>query len=366
MGGADTKFVHLLPLLAKEYEVTVVPNRQEQYEQMEWRAWLDGLGVRACRREELPARLAGWAVSLCNVNFLKDGIAMDMKLRGLKVAWSSEMMWHHEGELGCTLLRLFDKVLYVSPVQRAVLEPGYICAVNHTEPDGIPIETMGGQFCGSIPATGGNAPLPWVITGNYVDPSRFPFFDRAVCREPDAPLVIGRLSRPDPDKFPDDFPEFYEGLGVDSVKFRVMAWSEQLAERWKGHRFDDRWDLLPQLTEDTVPFLHSLDVFVYQLGSRFSESWGRAVVEAMLTGVVPVVSRDSRHHLRNLVTHGESGFLCDSPEDFGKWTRLLARDAALRHRMSRQAREHAVTKLCDAEAHRRLWRLVFDEDQPAA
>src|ERR1051325_9706764 len=95
-----------------------------------------------------------------------------------------------------------------------------------------------------------------------------------------------------------------------------MAWSEEMARVYRRHRFDARWDLLPKETESQVKFLHSLDLFVYSLGPNFSESWGRSVVEAMLTGAVPLVPADAWPHLKDLVPHGKGGFLCASNGEF--------------------------------------------------
>jgi hypothetical protein len=53
---------------------------------------------------------------------------------------------------------------------------------------------------------------------------------------------------------------------------------------------------------------HSLDLFVYLLGHRIKESWGRAVVEGMLTGCVPVLP--AGHQFHKLTAHRESGFIC--------------------------------------------------------
>lgn len=179
------------------------------------------------------------------------------------------------------------------------------------------------------------------------------------------PLVAGRLSRPDPDKFPPDFPRSYEGLlarGRD-VRFRVMAWSPEVAARYAGHEFDARWDLLPARAEPSVKFLGSLDLFVYALGAKFAESWGRSTVEAMLTGAVPLISGGKeglRHHLRHLVPHGTAGFHCEGRRGFAAAARELADDAALRSRMSRAAADYARDVLCDAKKHRQLWRSLLE------
>ncbi len=204
----------------------------------------------------------------------------------------------------------------------------------------------------------------------------FPFSERA--RVADAPLVIGRLSRPDPAKFPADFPEFYESLDVGkggraraasagprsarpaTTRFRVMAWSEELAKVYARHRFDARWDLLPKAAESQVAFLHSLDLFVYSLGPTFRESWGRSTVEAMLTGAVPLVPRGGGHHLENLVPHGKAGFLCAGPEEYREHVARLRADALLRKKLSRAARRHAENELCNRAEHLRVWRAALE------
>jgi len=42
--------------------------------------------------------------------------------------------------------------------------------------------------------------------------------------------------------------------------------------------------LLPVLQQEAPAFLQSLDLFVYSLSGELRESWGRCVVEAMLSG----------------------------------------------------------------------------------
>ena len=350
VGGADTKLAHTLWLLHRDYDMTVVPNTREQLEQAEWREWLHGLGIKTALLEELPRKLEGWAVSLCNGQFWAGGVAVEARARGLRVAWSSEMMWHHPLEQTAAQWGLIDKVLYTSEVQRVALEPAY-------------------------------AGVPGVVVGNYIAPELFPWQDRTQERR-FGEFVIGRLSRPDPGKYPRDFPESYQRLGLKNVRYRVMAWSEQLRgiyERAAGilpaesgggpagkmpaarSRFRGTWDLLEALAEPTVGFLQSLDLFVYDLREDCSESWGRAVVEAMLTGAVPLVPDHPRHHLRHIVPHGVGGFLCSTNDDWPEHAQRLQEDEVLRQKMSKAAREFAVHELCHAAKHRAAWREVFED-----
>jgi glycosyltransferase involved in cell wall biosynthesis len=118
---------------------------------------------------------------------------------------------------------------------------------------------------------------------------------------------------------------------------------------------------LPAMNEEPLRFLQSLDLFVYSVAPNLRESWGRAIVEAMLSGVVPLLPAGTRHHLRNLVKHGESGFLCENDEDFGKYARILENDRQLLANCSRRAREDAVTRLCAAPEHIRLWEKAFPD-----
>ena len=79
------------------------------------------------------------------------------------------MMWHHKGELDAVNKGIIDKVLYTSEIQKQKLSPKY-----------------------------GN--LPFTITGNYINAEFFPRLER----EERNHIGIGRLSRPDPDKYPEN------------------------------------------------------------------------------------------------------------------------------------------------------------------
>ncbi len=317
VGGADTKLVHLLLLLHKHCSITVVPNHESRLREREWAKFLDRLGIRAAVLGRLPQTLEGFAISLSNGRFFTDRIAHRAKERGLKIIWSSEMMWHHPAELEAVRAGVVDHVLYVSEFQKAALAPGY----------------------GS---------LPWSITGNYIDPREFPYIERR-----HASFTIGRLSRAAWEKYPENFPVFYESLALPDTGFRVMAWSDELARKYRWHRWDERWELLGEHEETQLKFLHSLDLFVYPLGHTFRESWGRSTVEAMLTGCVPLVPRG--HQFESLIEHGESGFLCGEFAEWQEHALRLRLDCPYRQRIARQTHEHAAQELCDAEAHRKVW-----------
>ena len=78
VGGAGTKVTHLLRLLANDYDWTCVPNTAEQYADVKVRRWLARRGIKAARWEELPQRLDGWGLCICNTWWLLEGRASCM------------------------------------------------------------------------------------------------------------------------------------------------------------------------------------------------------------------------------------------------------------------------------------------------
>jgi glycosyltransferase involved in cell wall biosynthesis len=137
-----------------------------------------------------------------------------------------------------------------------------------------------------------------------------------------------------------------------------MAWDDSLKDKYKWHRFDDRWDLLSPNQETQLDFLHSLDIFMYQLGHKFTESWGRSTVEAMLTGAIPFVQ--TGHNFENLIEHGVSGFILDDFQEIRSHVHKIYHDSSLRKQVSLNCAQYARRHLCDREQHRKIWKEALD------
>jgi glycosyltransferase involved in cell wall biosynthesis len=268
--------------------------------------------------KDLPKQLDGVALAICEKEFFLSGKGLEVKRRGLKLVWSNEMMWAFPGEAEAVKQGLIDRVLFVSEFQAKAFANIY----NGT---------------------------PSFNVGNYIDPDDYAWRERKNAR-----FTIGRLSRADPKKYPMDFPVFYESLGLNDVRYRVMAWNHDLQKQYRWHRFGPEWELLTERKEPALKFLYSLDLFLYPLGHRVKESWGRAVVEAMLTGCVPIVP--AGHQFHKLMTHGATGFICQEFSEFKAAVRELYENYPLRMRTGRQAAEFAREKLCNPEEHRNRWK----------
>ena len=272
LGGAATKIRHLLRLLHKEVDFTVILTHPCWRRNKQVMSFLKELNIPHCMVKDLPRRVSGVVLAICELQFFSSGVAQRLKDKGLRIVWSNEMMWEFKGEAEAVKAGLIDRVLCLSPLQWNVFKEMYR----------------------GVPST---------MVGNYIDPDDFHWRERR-----NETFTIGRLSRPDPVKFPLDFPNFYELLGLGDVRYRVMAWSEKMTKQYRWHRFGPEWELLPKNKMASLDFLWSLDVFVYPLGHRFKESWGRVVVEAMLTGCPPLVPVG--HHFHNMLVDEESGYLC--------------------------------------------------------
>lgn len=317
IGGASTKLGHLIQLLRRDFKIKVILPHVGFAKDKDVRQLTEPHGIRCLLLKDLPKGLDAVALAMCELHFFSSGTARQVKACGLKLVWSNEMMWPFKGEAEAAKEGLIDRVLFVSEFQASAFA-----------------EIHRG--------------VPSFVTGNYIDPDDYAWRERR-----NSVFTLGRLSRPDPKKYPLDFPAFYEEMRLPDARYRVMAWSDELRKHYRWHRFGPEWELLGERKEAALKFLYSLDLFLYPLGHRIKESWGRAVVEAMLTGCVPLVP--AGHQFHRLMVHGESGFICLEFREFKEAVWELYENYPYRQKISRQCAEHARECLCNPEAHRRIW-----------
>jgi hypothetical protein len=318
VGGAATKIRDLIKLLAPHVPgiVLIVPDKGWSQNSFVKRL-VNNYSMQVRYLAEVTSCATGVVLAICETAFFASGAAERLKSKGHRVVWSNDMMWEFKGEREAVRRGIVDRVIFVSEGQRQVFSELY----SEVEQRMIP---------------------------NFVDPTGFPYTDRQ-----NPVFTIGRLSRPDPVKYPIDFPVFYEKLGIEDVRYRVQAWSDDLRKVYNWHQFGPEWDLLPSNKVSAVEFLSSLDLFIYPLGHRVKESWGRSTVEAMLTGCVPLVPRG--HNFEQMIVHGESGFICEGFSEYRMVARRLYASRSLRERIGRQAAMHARLALCNEDDHRRRW-----------
>ncbi|WP_071797527.1 glycosyltransferase [Natronohydrobacter thiooxidans] len=174
-----------------------------------------------------------------------------------------------------------------------------------------------------------DAPVTDIDWKNLLDPREWPF-DPEPKGPPLEPIIIGRHARPDPLKWPDTREEAALAYLADNPRFevRILGGGPFLEELY-GTPLPANWVVTP-FGYDTVPgFLAGLDAYVYFHSSRWSEAFGRNIMEALACGLVtvlaPVFSRE----------FGDAALYC-TPSDVGPMLLELAADpeawAAQRHR----------------------------------
>lgn len=90
--------------------------------------------------------------------------------------------------------------------------------------------------------------------------------------------------------------------------------------------------------------------------SSIAENWPRIGFEAMSSGSVLIV--DNAGGWKQMIEHGKTGWLCDSPHDFIHYASKMACEPEMRRDMALAAREKAET-LGGLNESARSWRHVF-------
>ena len=88
------------------------------------------------------------------------------------------------------------------------------------------------------------------------------------------------------------------------------------------------------------------------------ENWPRAGLEAMAAGV-PVVTQDA-WGWREMILHGDTGFLGSDDCELAHWAATLAYDEPLRLRMVRRARERLCDELASETVLWSAWERLFE------
>ena len=100
--------------------------------------------------------------------------------------------------------------------------------------------------------------------------------------------VIGRHSRPDPLKWPDDARDVLAAYPDDpACRVRILGGGPFLSNLVGA--IPSNWEVLPFNALQPKAFLETIDFFVYFHNSRWVEAFGLAAVEAMASGTVCVL-----------------------------------------------------------------------------
>jgi hypothetical protein len=329
IGGANTECWHTVRLWRQHgLAVTLIPTwrRDER-----WQRRLEAIGCRIApsrpdRLDRVPDLPGSVVVSFCNSRFLRR--AQRLRELGCRIVWLNCMTWlfaeerRHYRRHGT-----FDVYVFQSDYQQSQLEP-------QLERFGLQPEQ-----CRRIRGAFWADEFPFVPLGHV----------------PGEPLVLGRIGRTDPDKYATDTWSLY-GRMQPPVRVRVLGWDRRI-ERKVGR--PPQWaECLAVGAESAAAFYGSVHCLV-PLNGGAAENWPRCGLEAMASGV-PVVA-ENRWGWKEMIRHGETGLLWNTPDELVDCVQVLGRDEALRLRIARQARQSLEADLANPQVLWAGWESVFRE-----
>jgi glycosyltransferase involved in cell wall biosynthesis len=326
LGGANTELWHTIKLWRRfGVKVTLVPTWKAD---RGWRVCLDALGCRTVESnpddlQNVPGLKGGIVVSLCNTKFL--AAAQRFRELDCRIVWLGCMNWlFPEERLHYRKHGPFHFHVFQSRYQRDQLAP-------------------------QLRRFGWRNEQGAVIRG-ALDLDEFPW--RPLPHTAGGPLVLGRVSRPDADKFPRDLWQQFSRIDRP-VQYRILGWSKEAAAR---AGLPPRWaECLPPCGQPVPQFLGALHALAPGLGAAV-ENWPRYALESMAAGV-PLVVEETGGTVE-MIEHGQTGYLCESVEEMAGYVERLADDEPGRMRMIVAARA-AVERLADPAVLWEQWREVF-------
>ncbi|MDR3108767.1 MAG: glycosyltransferase [Planctomycetaceae bacterium] len=328
MGGANTECWHTVKLWRNNgIEVHFVPTWG--YEPI-WKEKLDAIGcvthlVTPESLESVPDLAGAITVGFCNEEYINN--AARLRNIGCKIVWVNCMTFLFEHEI-----KFFeesghaDAMIYQSEFQRNEIEPRL-------------------RSLGYDPASG------HLIRGAFEH--RDWLYHPLPHKQCEA-FVIGRAARPDLDKWSSNTWKIYENVQYANKKGLMLGTSNQALEKM-GCPPDWISCLRPMAMK--AELFYSLLHCMLPVNGGARENWSRAGLEAFATGV-PVVAQDA-WGWREMIDHGETGFLGKCDEELSHYTAMLAYDETLRMRII----ENAYKKLIEVHANSDLiwkgWNEVF-------
>lgn len=134
------------------------------------------------------------------------------------------------------------------------------------------------------------------------------------------------------------------------VKFMVVSGSDNVEFSGAFDYHYERWS-----SEHEVAQLQAMDIGLMPLtDDEYTRGkCGFKLLQYMACGVAPIASDVGFN--REIIRHGENGFLVSSDKEMAHYIRLLARDPFLRHRIAVQARRTVVERFSLKVATQQLW-----------
>ena len=329
LGGACTELWHTIKLWRSfDLDVHLIPTGKPP---VRWRALVDGIGC--ATHEVVPEQLetldelhGSTVISFCNSEFL----AQTHRFRemGCKLVWVNCMTWLFEAERKIyTEQGLFDTFVFQSEFQQAELEP-------------------------QLEAYGYKPEKGHLIHGAF-SLDELVFNPRP--HEPNETFVIGRMARPDLDKWSSNTWPIYNSIQFANKRAMMLGVDDRVQEKLGP---TPPWaDCLRPMAIPVSQFLSNLHCLM-PINGGARENWPRAGLEAMAAGV-PVIAQNE-WGWREMIVHGETGFLANNDCELAHFAAYLAYDEDLRQTIIANAYDRLRNELASPKQIWAKWKHLFD------
>lgn len=166
-------------------------------------------------------------------------------------------------------------------------------------------------------------------------------------------FVLGRLSRKHVDKWSEDTWALLRKIR-HPIGFRCLGWSRGVEAKLGA---PPEWaECMAAGTEEREEFYGSLHCMA-QVNGGAVENRPCTGLEAMAYGV-PVLAQNC-WGWKEIIDHGRTGFLWNTPEDFGYYADRMAEDEDLRMTIIHEARRSVLEDVANEEVAWDQWRQLF-------
>ena len=260
------------------------------------------------------------------------------------VVWVNCMTWNFPDEIQAHAAGLIDCHAFHNDYQRSMVAPAL-------EATGVPVAELTGY-------------RPFFNVDHVMQQIRFAPRDSAT----DGYFGIGRISRDDAAKFPEDLWRTFAKVNSPPdrpVKAFILGLGDNARQKC-GATPPCNW--LDWMTwgpgGTTARDLYSrIHVLIHKTGGS-RENWPRTIIEAMAAGVA-VIAEDA-WALREMIENGVTGFLCKSSDEMSFRASQLAFDEPLRQRMVQAAYARFLDEHANRERSFAPWRGLLRVERPVA
>lgn len=327
LGGADTELLHNIDLWRMyDIDINLVPMfgcdpKIKQY--------VINLGCKIHQYNPSIFKdkiVASW----CNREFLKNLPEIIDKGRPKQVLFANCMTWLFNKEKEAHQNGWIDRFIFVSDYQEKLLRP-QLETIRKTD-------KLDNYF-------------PYFNVNNPMQNLSFKY------KESEDYFCMGRVSRDDPLKFSKDtWNIFYKVSSPVPTKTFILGISQKIITKigYPPYGLDYMCWLPNSIPIDEL--YNRIHVMIHKTGGS-RESFGRTILEAYSSGVIPIVEDD--YAMSELVENGVTGFRCKNSDEFSYKASELAFNSDLRKKIAYNGFNFLLNKFCNKKKSIKSWKLLL-------